>query len=204
MNTMDKIIEVLEILKGHFLYVKLGGSRSLPFIKNPKDYDIIIVSKTAEDRNYCMISYRDKCNPRLLRKEYGLDFHFITIEYEDKFLINSIYPYFALKNDILYTTLKDHLYNQSIDEFLGQEKKIIAAYKYKIENELLNNKKLLYNHKIWYYLYTTLCILKNKKYELTDEQIDIINMLHDRKEEEEEMRKQIIDNLIQEVESWPL
>ena len=49
-----------------------------------------------------------------------------------------------------------------------------------------------------------MAIIKNNSYNMSDEQKRIINILHDQKEEEKEMRKQIIDNLIQEVESWPL
>ena len=50
-------------------------------------------------------------------------------------------------------------------------------------------------------MYTTLCILKNKSYTLTEEQINNINMLHDRKDEDLENRKVLIDSIIEEIQN---
>ena len=63
--------------------------------------------------------------------------------------------------------------------------------------KILDNK---YNHKYFYHIYTSLCILKHNSFELTKEEINNINILHDRKEEDFNIRKQLIDQIIQEVE----
>ena len=47
-------------------------------------------------------------------------------------------------------------------------------------------------------------MLKNNSYILTEEQINNINILHDRKEKDLEKREELKQFIIQEVESWQL
>lgn len=142
-----KLLEILNKLNGYFLYIKMGGSRSLPFIKNPSDYDIIVICKDATDRDICMRLYRENFNLKELRLEYKLDLHFITLEYETNFLVNSIYPYFVLKTDLMYSTIKNYLPDRPLEYILSQKQSIIANYKDKLFNKLLKDESTLYKHK---------------------------------------------------------
>lgn len=198
----NKITEILNTLSPHFLYVKLGGSRSLPFIKNPHDYDIIIICEKEEDRFICSKLFHNTYDSKELRFTYGLDFHIITLEYEN-FFVNSIYPYLIQETDIIYSTIKDFLpKNRDINYMLANEATIIAKYKKRIHSEKLMHEGVKYKHKFWYYAYTAICIFKNKSFNLTEEQINNINMLHDRKDETWPSRVALIDTMIQELESW--
>lgn len=201
-TTNDKLREILDFLNEHFLYVKLGGSYSLPFINNPHDYDIIVICDTFEDRLYCKKQLLDNYNVRDLRKDYGLDFHFITKEYEDEFLVTSIYPFYYKQSDIIYKTLKEYeVIKKDISAILSNANNIYESLKIKLDNILSLSDNVKYQHKFWYYAYTTLCVLKNNSYELTAEQIENINILHDRKDEDIHKRKSLIEKIIQEISS---
>ena len=192
-----KLKKILESLNNNFLYIKLGGSRSLTFIKNPADYDIIVVSKNEEQRTACVNLFNNLYSNEHLRRLYKLDFHFTTIDHENEFLVNTIYPYFAQKTDPLYIVVKDYLEDyKPIEYFLSKKPEIIQNYKKIITGKSTINSSSKYKHKFWYYAYTTLCIFKNKSYNLTEEQINDINILHDRQEKDLEKRQQLINNII--------
>lgn len=200
-TTNNKLREILDLLSEHFLYVKLGGSYSLSFINNPHDYDIIVICDTFKDRMYCKKYLLDNYNVRDLRKDYKLDFHFITKEYEDEFLVTSIYPFYYKQSDIIYQTLKDYkIIKKDISAILDNANNIYKSLKIKLDNILSLSDNVKYQHKFWYYAYTTLCVLKNNSYELTTEQIENINILHDRKDETWSLRVNLIDDIINEIE----
>ena len=76
----------------------------------------------------------------------------------------------------------------------------------------IKNKKLKdvdanyfkYKIKIWYHIYTMLCYVKNNSYDLTEEQIKNINILHDREEKDIEKRIKLIDEITKEIKAWQL
>ena len=200
MNTNEKMNEIFNLLKEHFLYAKLSGSRCFSFISNPHDYDIIIISKDEESRAECMRLYRKTYVVRDIFKEYHLDFHFRSLNREEM-LLDTPYPYLTLKTEIIYSNSDEFKSEEKpVDYLLNYESQIIKNYKEKLQSKTSKETKL--NNKFWYYAYTTLCILKNKSSELSEEQIENINILHDRKEEDIEKRMELIDDIIKEIESW--
>ena len=72
-------------------------------------------------------------------------------------------------------------------------------------NYINNCKKYkvnIYREKPFYHVYASICILKRNSYDLSEEEINNINILHDRKEEDFEIRKQLIDEMMEEINSW--
>ena len=212
-NIVEKLNEIINTLSGHFKYVRLGGSKTFPFIKNPQDYDIIIVCENDEDRMQCLKMYRGSFNPKTLRETYGFDVHIETVAYEYKYLYARLYSQEFLANDVIYEALKPVVPDTiTVEYFLSKKNDIMVFYKDftdKMKKRVTDDKiphmiKDKYAYKFWYNIYLNLCVFNNKSIELTDEQIENINILHDRKEEDLEKRTKLIDDIIKEIDQWKI
>ena len=198
MDIEKKVKEIGDYLKDNIEYISVGGSRMLPFIRNPKDYDIIIVCKDKPNLEEAIRLFKLKYNKEELRESF-IDTHFRTLEQGKVSLLDSVYCY------LLYYEKAEQ--EQILKESLTIDKikeNVINRYsRFKAARERKANLSL-YDSKLWYYMYTSICIINNNSYELTEEQIDNINILHDRKEEDIEVRKQLIDTMIEEIEEWQI
>ena len=211
MNT--KITEIINTLQGHFLYTYLSGSRVLDYINSPSDYDIIFVCKNLEDRKECIDLFRANYNIRELYKQYNLDIHIVTTTYDSLYSYCRLYPHNFLTGNEVYELLKQYMPEQiDLQQFLELEPSIKAHYKANITKLLsppevvhINREQdYIYKCKLWYIIYTNMCIFKNKSAELTDIQIENINILHDRKKEDFNKRKELIDSIIEEMNTWQI
>lgn len=185
----EKIIEIKNFLKDKVEQVKLGGSRALSFINNPKDYDLIVVCKDEETRQEVKNLFKNQYDTKDLITNYNIDIIFRTTN-RDSEAANSIYPYIW------------HYSEPDVMAVIDFEKlrETIVNRCYKFEEE----KNYHYAFKLWYYVYITMCIIKNNSYDLTEEQIENVNILHDRREEDLETRKQLIDEMMSEVIKWAI
>lgn len=188
-NKKDILNELLSSLD--YISCYIVGSSISSFIINKGDIDIVIITESG-DRNIIPIDIRKN-----LRKNYNLDIHVCDKD-------------FFTKNIHWHSTFMQHYSGEDMSseitlplnniEYTKQE--LVKRCK-KLNHERLEQfKDSVYKVKIWYHLYVILCYIHNNSYELTEKQIENINILHDRKEEDLDKRKELIDNLVKEIESW--
>lgn len=191
--------EIINSLREYMLYAKIGGSSCFKSINNKHDYDIIIVSKDNETKMKCMSLFRKNYDVLDLALNRHIDIHFISKDMEDLHLLQNPFYKYLLKDSLL----TDYEVNDiDINYILERRNQTISNLKERIlSNELMETDKR-YERKIWYRTYLTLCIYKNKSFELTEEQIKNINILHDRNEKDIEIRTKLIDDMIKEIETW--
>lgn len=199
----EKLNEILDLIDSYYECCYLGGSRTLPFITNPHDYDIFVVCPTEEDKQKAMKLFRSTYDNSKLRADYDFDIHFITEAVHLSKRENCFtYTYLWLTQEAIKNKTNLDLIKKNVQDILDDESNIINLYKEKISLE--NPEEINYKHKRWYYIYITLCILKNKSFDFTEEQIHNINVLHDRDEDCLQERMCLIDDLIEEVQEWQI
>lgn len=199
MNIIN-IKDYYEPVKENCLMVFKTGSCQLSYLDFYRDIDYVFLYDTEEHAKEAKKKFKTLYSLKDLNTEQRIDIHFQNVG-------NIRRDVWGMHNEI--EVIIDNRENKTDTPTILEDKKRYIN----IIKEAVKDIKWMcgkspridfYNRKQWYYIYRINTILKNNSYELTDEQKRIINMLHNRKEEEKEMRKQIIDNLIQEVESWPL
>ncbi len=208
---MEKELEIMQTLlsdfKDMFFEIYLAGSHKLSFINNPKDCDIIIISETEEQSKELKRLFYEKYSRKEFREKYNYDLHFIS-DYREQEIFNRTahYPYITyIKYDVYNNNFEfKETRGISLEDFIANKDKYKERYLYLIDEWIeslkrRNKEEHFYDIKIFYYMYTTLSILNNKSFELTEEQIENINILHDRKEEDLEKRKELITKLIEDV-----
>lgn len=156
-----------------------GGSKVDPVINNPHDYDYISFSeptmKTFLFRKLRESNLRIGTSKR--KKIFQEDLN--TLPKEDFSQIRA-YPY----TQITWFSYLDKLMIKVVGEDICPQTDIITEYREEFIAELkqkallLQTKKIL-NQKRWYHILRGVYILLNNSYEVTEEQKQEINILHD-------------------------
>lgn len=185
------IDDIIEFSRPYIISVEKCGSKVNPYIKNPKDNDIVLIVENEEKKTKLVSDLYNNFKRQNMRNEY-LDLK-IRVCPNDL----SSYVYWYLSN-----------YHEPFDGFVKQTKNISISEKI-IKQACINYlehirkcKVDFYKQKPFYHVYASLCILKHNSFELTEEEIGNINILHDRKEEDIETIKKLIDEMIEEIQSW--
>jgi hypothetical protein len=150
----------------------IGGSFSVPYITNPHDVDIILVWK----HRYYDRERIKKCRT-LSRQIHDLDGSYQIIfryneKYDESFIDHwPIYAYLYKYRQNLIGTLYP-----VIDQF------DILQYEERMWKTLIQWKEKQHSKKGLYHILTTLYILLNQSYDLTEEQITNINIAHDQQD----------------------
>lgn len=183
-----------ESFKDYIKSIYIVGSKSVNFINNPHDIDVVIIS----DEKDKLIDLLRVDNLRLnLLENLKLDIHVST---EDFFLnhFHWHHPFCKLyKGEEL--EIRDILSNKEL-----VKKDLIKRCNGLKNNEFFNKDNRLCLLKPWYHIYAIMCYLDNDNYTLTEEQLYNINILHDMKKEYTELRMTIINNIIKEIELWQI
>lgn len=170
-----------------------SGSICYPFIHNTKDIDIFFIVKEKKSKiEYYNLFLQFGIDIRELHLQKKIDLHFVTLESVNTRL-------FVWQNryiKILYNPTNIKLEN----DVFKYKNNILSIFKSRLLE--LRLKEILW--KEWYYIYTTLCFLKNNSYTLTEEQIKNINILHDRKKEDSKQRLELKSEIIKEIELWQI
>lgn len=161
------IQDIFEYLQPYCISIYLGGSSCQKYIKNIGDIDFICFAD--EPINMCNIR-------RLLHiyakyHEIPSNYDFIQVRtkqdeersygsYINKMMIKLVGEDIDFKFDVI---------DKDRDEYIKTVGKAIDDIK---SGEIKNKKR-------WYQIYQGLCIVKNGSYELTEEQIEKLNILHD-------------------------
>ena len=185
------IDDIIEFSKPYIIGAEKCGSKTNPYIRNPKDIDVVLIVADEDKRI------------ELIRALYS---HFNRQDIRDEYLDLKIRVYPNDLSDRIYWYLSN--FHEPFDGFTKQTKNILIdeiSIKKTIIHFLENIKKYnvdLYEKKYFYHVYASLCILKHNSFELTEEEINNINILHDRKEEDFETIKKLIDEMLEEIQSW--
>ena len=174
------------------------GSSSNPYITHKDDLDILFI---YESRDYLDNLYKTIGGIKVLHDlsaKYNLDVHFISLPIPERKRFYDYELYYAKPLEG-YQTID---FNINILENKEVEKNKLSSFTNYLKSRPDKYGKYLYDSKLWYHVYMILSILKNDSYELNEEQIKNVNMLHDNIESQE--RKELIDNLIKEVEEWQI
>lgn len=159
--------DIFNYLQPYCIAIYLGGSSCQKYIKNIHDIDFICFAN--EPINMCHI--RRLLNWYSRNHEIPNNYDFIQVRtkqseehaygsYINKLMVKVIGEDIEFKFDII---------NKDKEEYL----KIIGKTIENLQNGVISNQKR------WYQVYQGLCIIKNKSYELTSEQIEKLNILHD-------------------------
>lgn len=184
----DTIEDLFSYLQPYCISIYLGGSSCQEYIENMHDIDFICFADKPVDKcnirmmidwykrshklseTYDFIQIRDKCNEE---RAYG--------SYINKMMVKLIGEDIEFNFDII---------NKDREEYKKILKETSARL---IKGTIKNNKR-------WYQIYQGLCIMNNRSYILSEEQIKNLNTLHD----EKEGSKELINKMIEEIELWQI
>lgn len=196
----EKLSSLISLVRDQIKSVEVVGSYANPYIKDSqKDYDINIYFETKKDReDACKLFYRDFSLQSL--REMGIDLHFVdkTLDVSNKVYV---YQTMFIQPILGYERVLPKI---DILQDIPHTKKVIKSLLDFTRRKEQETGYPMYANKYWYHAYTELCIITNNSYDLVEEQIDNINLLHDRKEEDQNTRKELIDEMIKEIELWQI
>lgn len=190
--TIDEIKELIkplyELTKDYCEGMILTGSIILPWINNYHDIDIVSLCKTKEDRGNLVSIYVE--NKELMKSYYSKGIYPLTCDYELFLNPNKPYAYERKYGVILYAKNNfDISFDIFNDNYLNILKEGFKCVKKEYEDKGIFPK--------WFYhIITGAYLLENKSYNLTEEQIQNINIVHDAIEQEK------IKVLFDFVEGW--
>lgn len=194
---MIKNLEILDYLIKNIenkVNIYILSSSTIKYIANPRDIDICIVIDEPDKEKFWDLKrkiYRD-LKIKFNYHEYNLC---IKILNKETFIKNNLFYGYNLHYCILYNekdnlnieyTLKDIIKN----EFIFKEEAI------KYLKTFCFDYKQISQMKEWYHIYIVKSIIENNSYDLTEEQIKNVNILHDIKEEDLLIRKELISECI--------
>jgi len=194
---MDKILlEIYEEVKDGCRAVLLTGSSVLPYIKNPRDEDYVFLYKDAKSARAAEEKILARYSWVEMKQKFHWDIHIRTEVGEDNYGYNNQIKVIIGDKTVLdeLPKLLDNIeyWKQRCVEICEHQKHIIEKF----------TTIAYYFKKIWYYVYRMVAIINNNSYELTEKQIEEINILHDKKTGTIEEKKLIIDRLLAEVDLW--
>ena len=200
-NILDKIEEILECLNNKYSYIVLGGSNGIKYIRKNKDIDLFIFCNSDLGVEKCKELYNQHFDNCDIRYNYNLDVHIIEKQ-PDNFIyyLNMLWRDLAeIPQEFLDKFENKMIAPITLEEFLVDEEDLLKVIKEFITRRTKNlTDRKLYLTKYWYYIYLIYCIINSRSLDLTEEQINNVNMLHDRNEEDFEKRKELIDSMIEE------
>lgn len=179
----DRLNELHTKYKDDIIDIELGGSQTNPYIQNPHDVDVILVLKNDSKLEFDVHEESVYFGFNVLTRKQNVNVLDFVWAYEFKWRKSLLFENPISANCDILENKKEYI--QAIKRRVGEMLKI----------------KTFYRLKHWYHIYTGLCIIKNNSYDLTEDQIRTINLLHDEKEDNLE-RKAVIDSLIEEVNSY--
>lgn len=153
----------LEQFQPWLISVAKTGSRALPWVKNPNDTDYVFY--VADRRDTAQLVKLFKLKP--------VDECWIVGELST----NKCARLYAYEYQFLQPLFGAEFPDYDIFEHAAEYKQIL------IDHSL--EQPLVVKHKFWYHVLTGIYMLDNGTYELTEEQIENINLCHDRQTTEE-------------------
>ena len=190
MIKIDKslIKDLFNYLQPYCIAIYLGGSACQEYIENIHDIDFICF--VDEPVNMCHIRRLIDWYKRKQKVPENYDFIQIRTKQQEE------HSYGSYINKMMIKLIGEDL-EFKFDVIDKDKVEYIKILKDAVD-KLISGK--IINQKRWYQIYQGLCIMKNKSYILTTEQIKNLNILHD----EKEGSKEIIENIIVEVNSWQI
>lgn len=196
----NKILEAIglfyEKVKDNVCAIVLCGSRTLPYIVNSRDIDILIIAENLDKLHLWIESMRTdeiiRNMRKQLRKEYGVSMMSGTVELFNTRLLYSSY--------IPYTILFGNMDINLIDiRARADEYKQVCKTRFEQCMSDYEKDHDLYHLKSFYHIYTGMCMIQNGySYDLTEDDIDNINILHDCEDENRTL------TLVEEIRNWLL
>lgn len=177
---LEFIKYIYKLLQPYCISIYLGGSCVDKYIENHHDIDIVCFAK--EPVNKCHIRrilYMYLNNDKLLKDEY--DFFQIRTS------LNEEHTYGSYINKMMIKLIgEDIQFNfDVIDKDRQEYINILKETVKKLEVCKIKNQKR------WYQLARGLFILQNNSYDLTNEQVKIINEIHDQVDGWEKYREEL-------------
>lgn len=198
-NMLDsKVLEAIGLfyskVKDNVCAIILCGSKTLNYIVNSRDIDILIIAENMDKLHLWVESMRNNESIRRMRKElkekYNISMMSGTIELFNTRLLYSSY--------IPYTLLFGNLDINLIDiRAKANEYKEVCKRRFEQCISDYEKDRNLYHLKSFYHIYTGMCMIKNNYvYDLSEDEIVDINILHDCEDE-----KKILP-LVEQIRNW--
>lgn len=169
------IPDLYNYLQPECIAIYLGGSSCNKYINHPKDKDYICIGRTPFDviRIKRKLDIYFKCK---IYDEHGNDFLQVRCAQIEEHAYGSFINKLMIKLIGEDVKFKFDIINEDRDEYIDILKNTIVK---------LNEGKI--SRKRWYQVYMGISILMNDSYELNEEQIRKINVLHDELDESQEL-----------------
>jgi hypothetical protein len=170
--------ELLQEISPWIVSIAESGSRTLPWIKNPKDRDLIFYTK-------CPNSARDKAKFRQIRDRQRPGAECWIVEDLNDIIYLFSYQYKFLK-PIWGQEFPDwDIFDPTLEEKIKR---------YLIHWSTLHNS---ISYKLWYHVLTLIYLYQNRDYYLTEEQQTKVQECHDRK-----MNLETYQFIISQINIW--
>ncbi len=181
-DVKELLIEFYNNHSEDLISIWVGGSAILPYISSPHDIDIILIWKNLERRK---IHLREcvQLHRQLKDTQYSC-LNWYVEQYETAF--KDKWPVYAYLFDLCNLIIGN--------DFEIWHKFKILEYQYMAWQTIVDLIENAHNKKWFYHILTTLYILWNQSYELTNEQIENIVVVHDQQDQEK----------IEELYQWAL
>ena len=171
-----------QLHKDNLECILLGGSKISPFINTHHDTDIVVIWKTKEDRRRYLYNSRD-----LHKQIYAIDSNYNCLHhYLNQYIELEKWPIYAY----LYSY---HIAIAGSVPLFFQEFDVLQ-YPVKIWDSFIDIIELARNKKWFYHILTDIYLLQGNSFDLTEEQIENINIVHDQQDQEK----------IEELYQWAL
>lgn len=182
MLSIDKITEILqplyELIKDKCYGFLLCGSSSLPWIKNKHDYDVAIIFKSKLHRHEIDSDKDVRLQFNNLKKELNVKYSISLLSRFEDSLINRAWNY---QNHYFQVLIGDIPFDYSYDIFNREYVNILKSNFEYVSNEYQDKNQI---PKFLYHILTGIYMIQNNSYELTEEQIENINIVHDMEDKE--------------------
>lgn len=175
-DVLDKIKDLYLYIQDYVISVVLGGSYTLDYIFNRDDIDIFYICKNDEKCKDALLKYaqwRQLGDNKEFKYKHKISILFYTIDMYDQKMIDR--PWIYLFN---FQIVLHGKYRPQYDILSQKEdyKKVLRkALNYVIEYKEKEGKY----HKWIYHILSGIYMMENNSYELTNEQIEDVNICHD-------------------------
>lgn len=184
--------EVYNYLQPYCIAIYLGGSSCQEYINNKHDIDFICFSNEPVDmchiRRLLYFYFKEHKQPE------NYDFIQVRTKQREEHAYGSFINKMMIKLVGVDIDFKFDIINDNREEY----KQILKDTIKRIEDGKIRNQKR------WYQIYQGMCIMQNNSYELTEEQVYNINVLHDMNEKDLELRTKLIEDIKKEINSWQI
>ena len=171
----EKLQPLYDVVKNYCIGIVLIGSYVLPWIRNKHDIDVLVIFK--DNMKYDLLTCYSE-NIALIRELQAQGITPLIRDFDRLLNQERCYVY---ENNFCIKLFESEPFNTSFDIFNKRYVNILKANFEYVSNEYQDKNQI---PKFLYHILTGIYMIQNNSYELTEEQIENINIVHDMEDTE--------------------